>query len=81
MEQLEVQRERWKPLLTVRLTPKMKDYICDLQHDPESTYQELKTALLAHAGLTRAQAGNKWHSLTKEFMRGKSPGEYYQALE
>ena len=34
MTQLEVNPDRWKALITVRLTPKMKGYICDIQQNP-----------------------------------------------
>ena len=81
MTQLEVNPDRWKALITVRLTPKMKGYICDIQQNPASSYQDVKACLLSNAGLTRAQAGARWFSLSTDCMKGKSTGEVLQLMD
>ena len=42
--------------------------------------QMSKACLLANAGLTRGQAGQKWYSLTSDCMKGKSTGEVLQYM-
>ena len=68
-------------LITVRLTPKLKAYICDIQQDPMSGYDEIKACLPANAGMSRANASQKLFTLAWESLRGKSTGEVLQYLE
>ena len=63
MTQIDVEQDRWKSLITVRLTAKMKAYICDIQRDPASSYQEIKTCRLANAGLSQANASQHCFAL------------------
>ena len=64
MQQIDVPQDRWKALLTIHLTPKMKAYVCDLQKDPMSRYEYMKACLLANAGMSRANASQKLFTLT-----------------
>ena len=81
MQQISVLRDRWKALITVRLTPKLKACICDLQQDPMSEYDKIKACLLANTGMSRANASQKLFTLAWESLRGKSTGEVLQYLE
>jgi len=58
----------------------MKIYTGELQQNPASTYEYIKTCLLCNAGLMKAQAETKWFSLNVDFLRGKSTGEVLQQM-
>ena len=57
--QARIPGDRWKSLLTPRLTPALKDHIGDLQADPSSTYSEIKDTLLDRVGQISLQAGQQ----------------------
>ena len=50
-------KDRWKAVLTSRLTPSLKDLIADLQADPMSDFQ------VDCVGCTAAQAGQAYHCM------------------
>ncbi len=81
LEQAGVAKEKWKSLVTVRLTPKVKQFVGDLQKDSKAGYTEIKTRILIKAGITPAEAGQQLFNSTIDGMRGKSSGEYLQHLE
>ena len=80
LEQAGVAKEKWKSLITVRLTPKVKQFVGNLQRDPQAGYTEIKTRILIKAGITSAEAGQQFFNSTLDGMRGKSSGEYLQHL-
>ena len=80
MQQIGVLRDRSKALITVRLTPKLKAYICDLQQDSMSGYHEIKACLLENAGMSRANASQKLFTLAWELLRGKSTGRGFAVI-
>ena len=57
MPQIGVEQDHWKSLITVRLTAKMKAYICDILGDPTSSYQE--RVMLACIRTTMAALGQQ----------------------
>ena len=81
LEQAGVAKEKWKSLITVRLTPKVKQFIGDLQKDSKAGYSEIKARILIKAGITPAEAGQQLFTSTLDGMRAKSSGEYLQHLE
>ncbi len=81
LEQAGVAKEKWKSLVTVRLTPKVKRFVGDLQKDSKAGYTQIKTRILIKAGITPAEAGQQLFNSTIDGMRGKSSGEYLQHLE
>ena len=72
--------DEWKSLITVFLMARLKANIGELQCDPMSSYDDIKTCLLAKAGVSRTKASQKLFNITWESLRGKSTGEILQHI-
>ena len=79
--QARISGDRWKSLLTPRLTPALKDHIGDLQADPSSTYSEIKDRLLDRVGQTSLQEGQQLFELRSKDIREKSLSQVIQMTE
>ncbi len=79
--QANIHRDRWKSLVTPRLTPALKDHIGDLQADPSSSYQDIKDRLLDRVGQTSLQAGQQLFELRPKDIYDKSSSQLLQMME
>ena len=73
-------QDKWKAVLTSRLTPVMKELISDLQATPTTTFEDIKDRLLDCAGQTSTQAGQEFFELKPKEMKGKSTAQAIQLL-
>jgi len=79
--QANIPHDRWKSLVTPRLTPALKDHIGDLQADSSSSYQDIKDRLLDRVGQTCLQAGQQLFELRPKDICDKSSSQLLQMME
>ena len=81
LQQANIPLNRWKLILTTRLTPILKDFIRDLQADPAYTFADVKSRLLDSVGQTPTQAGQLLFEMKQKDVQGKSTAQLIQYTE
>ena len=71
-------KTEWKSFLSTKLTPEVVDHVADVFEDENASYEELKSRLLDHAGLTDTKAATDFHSLDSQWLITLSPSQIVQ---
>ena len=81
LQQATIPRDRWKLILTTRLTPVLQDLVSDLQVDHTADFEDVKARLLDCVGQTSAQAGQQVLELRPVDVRTKSTAQVMQQIQ
>ena len=71
-------KTEWKSFPSTKLTPEVVDHVADVFEDENASYEELKSRLLDHAGLTDTKAATDFHSLDAQWLITLSPSQIVQ---